>query len=227
MRPVEGWRYTARSGDFELDTVALHDVLVNVVSADFRPFSLSILSAKLPRLRKRYLLYDILRTESAVGLFDNCLYSFHTPQVEIQEGETRRKAGYDQIRHLKIDGVNVDHFISSAAVGPLSWLQRGTVDIDAFVQLPPNSRKPSEDFLDSLNVTLDSIRESLLVTILKKEKEPYETSMPSVRLDFIPGLEQARERLRKIRQEYAFPVLERFRKRTIKVTLQLIALHRP
>lgn len=219
VRAIDGWRYHSKPGDFELDSVTVKDALVNIVSADFRPFSVSILHADLPRLRKAYLLYDILCVESAVGLFDKCLFSIHTPQVEIQEGETRRKANYDQIRHLKIDNLNVDHFSSGSKVGPLSWLQRGTVGIDAFVQLPLNYRKPSEDLLDSINMTFENIKENILLSILEQNTEKTLTIKEATAEEnpceegFFEELVNFRERLRGIRQLYLNPVLERFRKR--------------
>ncbi len=214
LQSIPGWRYKPQPGDFELENVSIKDLLINVVSGQtFRPYTFSVLSAELPRLRKIYLLYDILSTNSAVGMFDKCLFSVHTPQIEIQEGDNRIRANYSKIRHLKIDGLNVDHFgTGTAASGPLSWLQRGMVDIDAFVQLPSNHREPSEDGVVG---ALENIRENILLAVLKNSnilrvtvpesnKTVEEESMKLTKIE---------EKLRDLRLTYLTPTMERLRRR--------------
>ncbi|KAI9164241.1 Mitochondrial distribution and morphology protein 31, mitochondrial precursor [Blastocladiella emersonii ATCC 22665] len=73
-------RRVHQPGDFELERVVLDDLFVTVYNPEFRPYSLSVFQADLPRLRKQWLLYDIICATSLVGLFDNCLFSLHTPQ---------------------------------------------------------------------------------------------------------------------------------------------------
>lgn len=215
-----GWKYQHQPGDFDLEGVHLKDVLVNITNpGDFRPFSVSILSAELPRLRKQFLLYDILCVHSAVGMYDKCLFSIHTPQIEITEDGKRKRTNYSKLRHLKIDGLNVDHFNAGATTGPLSWLQRGTVDIDAFVQLPANYREPSED---GLGAALDNIRENILLGILQKKSGALSIELPSmlrsgngmIEKDPVSlKLSEFKERLRDIRLGYLSPTIERLRRR--------------
>ena len=165
LKPVAGWRYRPQSGDFDLEGLAIKDALVTVLQRDFRSVSVSILNAELPRFRKRWLMFDLLSARSAVGMFDRCLFSVHTPQIEV-DGELGpgRTTAYSKLRHLKIDGLNVDHFGAGSTSGPLGWLQRGSVDIDAFVQLPSNYREPSED---GLGAALENIRENILLGVLQ------------------------------------------------------------
>lgn len=205
IRPVDGWRYEAKAGDFELDSVSLRDVQVEVLSADFRPFSVSVIHAELPRLRKRLLLYDLLCTESAVGVFDRSLFSVHMPT---SGSDASAKRYCEQIRHLKVDGVNADHF--GAGTGPLAWLQKGAIDIDAVLQLPSSYRRPSEDLLDSLNETLGNIKENVLISILDPHKSSEDHS------EYAPDqvTMMGRERLLQFRDAYLAPLLSRLRKRS-------------
>ena len=67
-------------GDFELDSFQVEDLLLTVWNPNFRPYSLSVFHAKLPLLRKQWLLYDLMCADSVVGIFDNCLFSVHKTQ---------------------------------------------------------------------------------------------------------------------------------------------------
>lgn len=216
VRAAPGWRHTHQPGDWDLEGVSVRDLLVSVVSPDgFRPFSVSVLAAEMPRLRKHLLMHDLLAVHSAVGMFDRCLFSVHTPQIEVQEaGGARRKTHYSKIRHLKIDGLNVDHFSAGTTSGPMSWLQRGTVDIDAFVQLPANYREPCED---TLGATLDNIRENILLGILQKDRLEFTVADPAPPSLSPSPLEQRlgglRDALHAARLAYLGPALERLRRR--------------
>jgi distribution and morphology protein 31 len=206
VRPADGWRYEARAGDFELDSVSLRDAQVEVLSADFRPFSVAVIHAELPRLRKRLLLYDLLCTESAVGVFDRSLFSVHMPSG----ADASAKRYCEQIRHLKVDGVSVDHF--GAGTGPLAWLQKGAIDIDAVLQLPSGYRRPSEDLLDSLNETLGNIKENVLISILDPQR--HEDGRAGHDEQDADSVLMGRERLLQFRDAYLAPLLSRLRKRT-------------
>lgn len=221
---MPGWRYSPQPGDFDMEVVSIKDLLINIISpGDFRPYSVSVLSAELPRLRKRYLMYDLLSVHSAVGLYDKCLFSVHTPQIEVQAGGTRRRTPYSKIRHLKIDGLNVDHFNAGSTTGPLSWLQRGTVDIDAFVQLPSNYREPSED---GLSATFENVRENILLSILQNS-EALQVSLPVSEIsndrevDLTDPLVAFKNRLSDLRMAYLSPTLDRLRKRITEVHLTI------
>lgn len=166
VRPdvYNGWKYEAQPGDFDLQRVSLRDILVTIINPDdFRRYNLSVISAELPRLRKRYILYDFLGAESVVGMLDGSLFSMHIPQVVL--GGTDRKR-CTSMRHLKLHALNVDFFSNGVTTGPLSWLTRGSVDIDVFVQLPLNYRNPSET--ESLTDKIGALTEGILVQILRE-----------------------------------------------------------
>jgi distribution and morphology protein 31 len=67
-------------GDFVVTGFEVEDLLVTVQNPQFRPYTISIFHAILPRLRKQWLLHDCLTADSAVGMFDDCLFSIHQPQ---------------------------------------------------------------------------------------------------------------------------------------------------
>ena len=76
------FRHASRSGDFELESLQLEDVLVTVYQpGNFRPYTSSIFRADIHTFRKRWMFYDFLCAESVVGQFDNCLFSLHKPQT--------------------------------------------------------------------------------------------------------------------------------------------------
>jgi distribution and morphology protein 31 len=93
-------RHPHRPGDFEIKAFSVEDVLVTVLQpGGFRPYQVSILSAFAPRLRKRWLIYDILCVESMVGKFDNCLFSIHQAQHQGPPSSTLasgKKPGHKQ-----------------------------------------------------------------------------------------------------------------------------------
>ena len=75
------FRHVAQQGDFELESLALEDVLITVYQpAGFRPYTFSIFRADVGMLRKQWLFYDFMKAEGIVGQFDNCLFSLHRPQ---------------------------------------------------------------------------------------------------------------------------------------------------
>jgi distribution and morphology protein 31 len=75
------FRHIAQQGDFELESLALGDVLITVYQpAGFRPYTFSIFHTDVGMLRKQWLFYDFTKTEGIVGQFDNCLFSLHRPQ---------------------------------------------------------------------------------------------------------------------------------------------------
>ena len=73
-------RRAAQPGDFEMDHFVIEDLLITVLNPKFRPYTISIFNADLPRLRKQWLLYDAMCADSINGMFDNCLFSVHKPQ---------------------------------------------------------------------------------------------------------------------------------------------------
>lgn len=76
--------------DFDMESFQIEDLLVTVQNPHFRPYTLSIFRAELPRFRKQWFLYDIMMAESAVGMLDNCLFSLHKPQnIDLSIAETK------------------------------------------------------------------------------------------------------------------------------------------
>lgn len=81
---TEEWvpvRRIPQTGDFDISGFEVEDLLVTVKNPRFRQYTVSIFHAELPRLRRQRLLYDCLTANSAVGMFDDCLFSLHKPQV--------------------------------------------------------------------------------------------------------------------------------------------------
>jgi len=88
------FRHIAQQGDFELESLALEDVLITVYQpAGFRPYTFSIFRADVGMLRKQWLFYDFMKAEGIVGQFDNCLFSLHRPQSMGRTNEQDTKDG--------------------------------------------------------------------------------------------------------------------------------------
>ncbi|KAI7818339.1 mitochondrial distribution and morphology protein family 31/32 [Gamsiella multidivaricata] len=143
------------TGDFELDSLQLEDMLVTVLQPDdFRPYTVSIFSAQFPCFRKQWLFYDMLCAESMVGMFDGCLFSCYTAQRESTDSQTDIK--WKRTTRFKIDDVKIDH-LNAGVEGPFGWIYSGTVDITCDVRIP---NEPREDVLRKLvNDIVDKIDE--------------------------------------------------------------------
>lgn len=120
-------RFPPVHGSFAID----HDVYIKDVQLfvkypePYRSYPLYIHSAALPRLSYDYLLYDLLKAENVVGMFDNCLFHYRMPSDN------------PSTRQLKIAGVSVDHFYGPSTESILRWVVKGSVDMDVTVRLPP------------------------------------------------------------------------------------------
>ncbi|KAG0006601.1 Mitochondrial distribution and morphology protein 31, mitochondrial precursor [Modicella reniformis] len=143
------------SGDFELESLQLEDMLVTVLQPDgFRPYTISVFSAQFPCFRKQWLFYDMLCAESMVGMFDGCLFSCYTAQRESTDSQTDVK--WKRMTRFKIDDVKIDH-LNAGVEGPFGWIYAGTVDITCDVKIP---KEPREDVLRRLvNDIVDKIDE--------------------------------------------------------------------
>eukprot|EP00842_Homolaphlyctis_polyrhiza_P003680 jgi/Hompol1/4312/HPOL_002490-RA len=141
-------------GDLELSSLVVKDLLVTIQNPNFRPYSVSIFDADLPLFRQQWLLYDLMCADSVVGMFDNCLFSVHRSQSSDLLSDTPEKWG--KISHLKMNALPIGH-LNAGATGPLSWITRGTVDLDLQLLIP---HKPSDDHVfEKIMDELDSIRE--------------------------------------------------------------------
>lgn len=143
-------------GDFELDSFKLEDLLVTVYQPnDFRPFTVSIYSCDLPKLRKQWFFYDFLCANTMSGTYDNSLFTLHPRQspsgVKPESGKVSR---------LRIDGVNVDHINRGVEGGMFSWVVEGKVDVVADMRLPVYDEE-----LD-LRKIVEGVRENIETNII-------------------------------------------------------------
>lgn len=159
------YRLEHNPGDFELESFKMEDLLVTVHQPDgFRPFSVSIFSCDLPRLRKQWLFYDFLSANNVSGSYDNSLFTIHPRQTHnytgaqlsqaIEGGDARWK----KQSRLRIDALNIDH-LNRGVEGPFSWIHDGNVDIVADIMLPDEDvsiAKVMSDFYDRMEATVTS-----------------------------------------------------------------------
>lgn len=125
------FRHEPQYGDFELESFKLEDLLVTVHQPhDFRPFTASIFSCDLPRLRRRYLFYDMLGANHISGSYDNSLITLHPKQTfrAATKSETRES-------RFRMDAIKIDH-INKGAEGVMGWIKEGTCDVVADITLP-------------------------------------------------------------------------------------------
>ncbi|KAM3065927.1 Mitochondrial distribution and morphology protein 31, mitochondrial precursor [Clarireedia jacksonii] len=163
------FRHEHNPGDFEIDSFKLEDLLVTIHQPNgFRPFSVSIFSCDLPRLRKQWLFYDFLSASNMSGAFDGSLFTIHPRQVHgIAGAQALDAAGKDEPSiwkkqsRLRIDGLKIDH-LNRGVEGPFGWIYEGNVDIVADIMLPTESddsiAKVMSDFYDRMEATVTSNR---------------------------------------------------------------------
>lgn len=164
----KSYRHEHNPGDFEIDSFKMHDVLVTVYQPDdFRPFSVSIFTCDLPRLRKQWLFYDFLSANMMSGSFDNSLFTIHPRQTNgftggrWEEGteEDGKPSPWKKHSRIRVDGLNIDH-LNRGVEGPFSWINEGTVDIVADIMFPTENdeslAKVMADFYDRLEATVTS-----------------------------------------------------------------------
>ncbi|KAJ3394543.1 Mitochondrial distribution and morphology protein 31, mitochondrial precursor, partial [Entophlyctis sp. JEL0112] len=132
----QDWTPTLRqptSNDFHMDEFIVEDLLLTVKNpGDFRPFNVSVYSARLPLFRQQWLLYDVMCADSIVGAFDNCLFSVH----KWKQAQTTDSVTVDaEMSHLKINGLPIQHF-NNGVTGPFGWITSGSIDIDVHFLFP-------------------------------------------------------------------------------------------
>lgn len=130
------FRHEPQYGDFELDSFKLEDLLVTVHQPnDFRPFTASIFSCDLPRLRRRHLFYDLLCANHMSGSYDNSLITLHpkqsfsTPLSTSEHGASKRESRF------RMDGISIDH-INKGVEGAMGWITEGRCDVVADITIP-------------------------------------------------------------------------------------------
>lgn len=157
------YRHEHKTGDFEIDLFKMEDLLVTVHQpGKFRPFSVSIFSCDLPRLRKQWLFYDLLCANTISGSFDDSLFTIHPRQEFGRTNMSEALSADDQNKwkkqsRIRIDGLNIDH-LNRGVQGPLSWLHEGNVDIVADVMFPADDStsiaKVMSDVYDRVEATV-------------------------------------------------------------------------
>ncbi|KAL9021617.1 MAG: hypothetical protein Q9185_001152 [Variospora sp. 1 TL-2023] len=158
------YKHDHNPGDFEIDSFKLEDLLVTVHQPlSFRPFSISVFSCDLPRLRRQWLFYDFLSAHTVSGSFDESLFTIHPRQTH---GLINSQLGGELDRwkkhsRLRIDGLNIDH-LNRGVEGPFSWIHEGNVDIVADIMFPVDSdesiAKVMSDFYDRMEATVTANR---------------------------------------------------------------------
>ncbi|KAJ4860165.1 hypothetical protein T069G_05153 [Trichoderma breve] len=162
------YRHKHQPGDFEIESFKLEDLLLTIRQPDgFRPFSVSIYSCELPRLRKQWLFYDFLSASHMSGSFDGSLFTIHPRQVH-EESKSWKK-----FNRLRIDGLKIDH-LNRGVEGPFGWIYEGNVDIVADVMFPEDMddsiTKVVTDFYDQLEGTVIANRYRFLPRAPTPEK---------------------------------------------------------
>ena len=166
------YKHIHHPGDFEIDSFKLEDVLVTVHQPhSFRPFSVSIFSCDLPRLRRQWLFYDFLSANTISGSFDESLFTIHPRQMHNHTGPYFGNEGEASVwkkqSRLRIDGLSIDH-LNRGVQGPFSWIHEGSVDIVADLLFPADNdesiAKVMSDFYDRMEATVTSSR---------RQQQPY------------------------------------------------------
>lgn len=175
----KSWRHEHVPGDFEIETFKVEDMLLTLHQPNnFRPFTVSLYNAELPRLRKQWLFYDFLCANNMTGEYDGSLFTIHQRQHHSFTGaplddptETRNDPWKKQSR-IRLDALNIDH-LNRGVEGPFGWIQEGNVDIVADIMIPsdddPSALKLMTDFYDRLEATLTS----------RKHMDPQGGALPS------------------------------------------------
>ncbi|KAJ3305953.1 Mitochondrial distribution and morphology protein 31, mitochondrial precursor [Kappamyces sp. JEL0829] len=145
-------------GDFDLNQLVVEDLLVNIENPNFRPYTLSIIHARLPLLRQQWFLYDWLCADSIVGTLDDCLFSVNKPQTIDLGIQHELEANWSKLSHLRLYGLPIDH-IQNGATGPLSWITKGTIDMDVHFLVPHST---NDDLFDKILDQVDGLKDIAL-----------------------------------------------------------------
>ena len=165
----KSYRHEHNTGDFEIDDFKMSDVLLTVYQPNnFRPFTASVFSCELPRLRKQWLFYDFLSATTMSGSFDDSLFTIHPVQAHGHTGVANSGVAslgdpnqWKKQSRLRIDGLNIDH-LNRGVEGPFSWITEGNVDIVADLTIPHDEdesiAKVIGDFYDRMEATVSHVQ---------------------------------------------------------------------
>ncbi|KAJ1943438.1 Mitochondrial distribution and morphology protein 31, mitochondrial precursor, partial [Kickxella alabastrina] len=229
------FRRARQPGYFDMDALEVEDMLLTVHPwQNFRPITVSIYSASLPRFRDRWLLYDALNANSIVGMYDGSLFTIHQAHQHLlarpqqlsgtDPGSSLRsvtvQGGSARTAHVQIENLNIDH-INSGVEGPVGWITSGRLNVSALVSFPP---QPSgTDPAMAIRKIVDNINDSIDVVILPSMPDwsnPERSPNPVVRglyhLDMVdsPLALEMHERLRRHAERESQRRLEKQRQRT-------------
>jgi hypothetical protein len=146
--------------------VQLQDVQVQVLQPrGYRSYVVTLLAARLPRLRQRWFFHDCLAAESAHGVFDGqALFAWHVPT-----GTANDCADVRRLRHFRMLGLDVQMLAQGQSSDhALAWVTRGSVDIEGFLQLPVEPRGQETARLWSADRGRDADADALLGTLREK-----------------------------------------------------------
>jgi len=162
-RDPRSYKHEHHTGDFEIDNFKMDDLLVTMYQPNnFRPFSISIYSCELPRLRKQWLFYDFISANNISGSFDDSLFTIHPRQthghtnvgLDASNGDPGMWKKHSRIR---VDGLSIDH-LNRGVEGPLGWIHEGNVDVVADIMFPVDDNgsiaKVMSDFYDRMEATV-------------------------------------------------------------------------
>lgn len=170
IRMIDGWKWKSRPGDFDLNSLQLRNVHLSIIQPrGFRPYSVTILSASVPKLRASWLFYDLLSAESAHGIFDGrSLFTLHTASssATATAASGRSKDDERELKHFRMLGLDVRHLSQSSSDNALGWVTRGTVDIEGFYQLPHSIAR--DQIITPVILSPDTLKEKLLLPLLEK-----------------------------------------------------------
>ncbi|KAJ2074349.1 Mitochondrial distribution and morphology protein 31, mitochondrial precursor, partial [Coemansia sp. S142-1] len=230
-------------GVFDLDSLDIEDMLLTVHPwQNFRPITVSIYSASLPRFRDRWMLYDALNANSIVGMYDGSLFTIHQAHQHLHPHSlamhTAGLYGYDgqpkgdrraegaeaeaeaRTTHVQVEGLNIDH-INSGVDGPVGWITSGRLNVSALVNFPtqPSATDPAM----AIRKIVDNINDSIDVVILPSmpdwsnpEKSPNSLVRALYHLDMVdsPLAQEMHDRLKRRAERESQRRLEKQRQRT-------------
>eukprot|EP01117_Protostelium_nocturnum_P018321 TRINITY_DN7642_c0_g1_i1.p1 TRINITY_DN7642_c0_g1~~TRINITY_DN7642_c0_g1_i1.p1 ORF type:complete len:543 (-),score=129.42 TRINITY_DN7642_c0_g1_i1:592-2220(-) len=120
-------------GDFWFKNVSVRDCRFTLYFPDpsQRPVAVYLYKLDTKRIRRRYLLYDLVCSKKIEAVFDGCPISYHP----VKNAKKIPFLGREMM--LKVNGLSVD-LLSRNAEGPLGWLARGEIDFNFQVFVPPD-----------------------------------------------------------------------------------------
>lgn len=122
-----------KPGDFEISKFTLHDALITLYQPNnFRPIQISIFTCDIPKLRKHWLLYDILNANTVSGTWDNSMFTIHRKFVFNNDSD---RCTWPRMTRLRVDNLDVDH-LNAGNQGPFGWITQGKVDMTGDILLP-------------------------------------------------------------------------------------------